>query len=254
MPNWLNGNIIQILIVLLFVGSSFFGWVVKELQKQAERKRMEAEIQRRRTEALRTGRVEAETKPAAPARTTASQTPAQPASLEEIAARRQAQLDELRRRRAQQAAQQAARQRAQASAQAGAPAGRPQTQPVPVQRRTPAPPQRSPRQPQATRPQAGTTQGGLRPVQAPTRPRQAPAPVAAPKRRRPQPERVTEHVQDHGFDELSAKARPAFVHHDSALMSAVIPARLTHADMRRAIVLSEILAPPVSMRPAHDEY
>ncbi|MCC6428435.1 MAG: hypothetical protein IT435_16655 [Phycisphaerales bacterium] len=97
----MNQQYIQLLIIVLFVGASGIGWVLRKVGEQAQKRAMEQEIQRRRLEALRTGKDVSEI-PAEP--TAATEQPGRPApagSPMDIAQRRRLQLEELRRRQAQ---------------------------------------------------------------------------------------------------------------------------------------------------------
>ncbi len=262
--NWLLNNA-QILIFLVIIGSSVFGWVFKQLKEQAELKRIENERQRRKLEELRTGRVDEPDRPI-PAQTrvptprTSSQTTPQPTQasrtssagqtrLEEIAARRQAQLAELRRRRAEQLAKARSGGSQPQSPPTSQPGRQPPRQPAgPAQRPAPrpVPVQQAPQKPRATINRAPLSQGN---------PPQAPMPS---RRRRskdkPPRETVEQHHLDVAIDDrhlesrlgTSAGAKPAVSSHAGDLRDMLQGPRI-----RDAILLSEILAPPVSMREDH---
>jgi hypothetical protein len=152
-------DLIRLLIILLIAGSGFLRWVFVKLQEQAAKKRVQDEIECRRAESLRTGRnLEVDITPDPAVERARAET--------EAAARRQAQIDEFRRRQQERARQRADAQRGSvpfptepASAQHPAPA-----RAAPAPRPTPARPvvQRGPRQllvpsspePQATQAQA----------------------------------------------------------------------------------------------------
>jgi len=264
---WLLNNI-QVLIFLLIIGSSVFGWIFKQLKEQTELKRIENEKNRRELESLRTGRepaaaedrvraqaiarahaqaqMEAQVKAAPPARSgpTAPASPSAPgrARLEEIAAKRQAQLAELRRRRAEQLARSQQSGGQSAPTQKGRPPASPQSRPQPQV------------QPQSQRP-------AQRSAHAKPTPRRAPSKARATIDRRPLRERQKhETVEQHHLD-VSIDQR----HLDSNIRSvksaenkikspaADLRATLSNGGIRQAILLSEILAPPVSMRENHLE-
>ena len=85
------GNNSQLIILLIFATISALSWVFGKLKEQSELKRARDEARRKRDEELRTGRVEQ------PSPT--SRMPPTPAQVraQDMAARRQAQLEELRR-------------------------------------------------------------------------------------------------------------------------------------------------------------
>ncbi len=241
--NWLMNNI-QILIFLLIIGSSVFGWVMKQLREQAELKRIENERHRRKREELRTGQVQDEPG-AVPVltRTPARVAPAQPTAagrtrLEEIALKRQAQIAELRRRRAEQLA------RAKQSSQ-----GR--TASPPTQRQAP---QQAQRQTQAqTRAQAPrqTSRQTQQPIpiqrqaQQPSRRRRA-APAA--KQTLEQRMLTRPEADEHLASRFGAHTVPGRAPRPKATG---IRAALVGGRLREAIVLAEIISPPVSMRNDH---
>lgn len=87
-----NQNNFQLVLFAAIFGLSILSWVVGKVREQAEIKRQRDAARRRMEEQLRTGRAEP-----APSPTTA----AQGMSAQELAARRQAQLQELRRQQAE---------------------------------------------------------------------------------------------------------------------------------------------------------
>lgn len=90
--NMLGRNIVPI----MFVVFATLGWIGKYIKAQQQAKSAKKDKERRELEGLRTGRVEA------PSKTPPTQAaaPSAQASLEEIAARRRAKIDEMQRRRA----------------------------------------------------------------------------------------------------------------------------------------------------------
>ncbi len=257
--NWLLNNA-QILIFLVIIGSSVFGWIFKQLREQAELKRIEHERERRKLEQLRTGRVDEPDRPiAAQTRVSTPQAPSpSPAAptttgagrvrLEEIAARRQAQLAELRRRRAEQLA------RAQSGGQSVPPQAQRQAQPGRQPAARPAPAQPAARPPVARQPRGKISRAPLSQGNPPRAP-QAPMPS---RRRRAKDQPVHESVEQHHLDvsiddrhlEASfgsgAGSRPA-----AKSPAGDLRAMLQGSHIRDAILLSEILAPPVTMRKDH---
>jgi hypothetical protein len=129
---------LKLIVILIIAGSGFIRWVVVQLQEQAAKKRAQDDLERRAVESLRTGR---NLEPVDPR--------AERARLEaEAATKRQAQIEEFRRRQ-----QERARQRVEAphgSTVAAAPSvPRPAPKPAPKPAAKPAAPprpQRGPRQ------------------------------------------------------------------------------------------------------------
>lgn len=149
-------TVVRLSIIALFVGAGFIRWVFIKLQEQAAKKRALDDLERRRTDSLRTGRNLDEDGVPNPS--------AERARVEaEAAARRQAQIDEFRRRQ-----QERARQRAEA--QRGGP---PQVQTSAAATARPIPSAPSRPVPQARPvPVRAAPAVAARPVEAP---RQAPA-------------------------------------------------------------------------------
>ncbi|MFI4898602.1 MAG: hypothetical protein ACIARR_12350 [Phycisphaerales bacterium JB059] len=265
MGQWILNNF-PLVFVLGSIGLSVFSWAGKKLKEQAERKKYENEQRRRQLEALRTGRdpeeearrqavaqaqaraqaraqvraqaqakAQTQNQPSAsPTPTAASPSGAGRTRLEEIAARRQAQLAELRRRRAEQLAR--AKQGQGASTPANAPAAPPQSAPRP------------PARPNATAPARST----------PRRPAVQTAP--APQGRSPNPlgafpehEPVEQHHLNVALEgrHLSPGIGDANPEGRHARRSGGLRAALSGPRLREAIVLTELLAPPVSLRENH---
>lgn len=235
MPNWfqqLIGNP-QLLVFLAVIAFSVLGTVAKKVQEEKAKREMLRRRQQMELEALRTGRPTGATVavPAprqAPAQ--AAQQSAQKQRLDEIAARRKAQLEELRRR--QQAGGGAA------TAQRPGPQA-PPTRPVPARPTASAPARTSAPKPPQTRPQQRPT---ARPPQSreqrPSGPRGS-LPVAAPI---PAPAHAA----------LAAFPGAPRTPDGQQDMARVAHLRgLSRAELRRAFVLSEVLAPPVSQREGH---
>ncbi|MBX3322205.1 MAG: hypothetical protein KF757_04365 [Phycisphaeraceae bacterium] len=80
MRQWILNNL-QLLMILAFVGFSAFSWLMRKLAEKAQERRVEQQRERQRFEALRTGRIEPAPAPQA------AETPAQ--RLAKIAARRE---------------------------------------------------------------------------------------------------------------------------------------------------------------------
>lgn len=243
-----NANYIQIIVLLLFVGFSVLSWVFRKLQEQAQVRRVQMERERRQMEMLRTGKPgENEPPPAAPT--------SDAERLRDLAARRQAQLQELRRR-------------AQERVRAGQ--GRPQQpsrEPPPLifipGTTGPTVPQQRPGQRPAARSRVPQPAPARTPV--PARPGRAtpgqdqrarqPQPVPRPPqptRRRDDLRRLTRAPEPAPPPAVPvAPAPPATARgapHRPAGGVLLDPSRISAADWRRAIVMNELLSPPLSLR------
>src|SRR5690606_80548 len=101
MPNflqWLAGNAQFLLFILVFI-IPMLGGLLRWIETQREKRRRRAELERRRLEALRTGRIDAES----PAGRQSAPAPVRTGpTREEIAARRQREMQEKLRQRLEQ--------------------------------------------------------------------------------------------------------------------------------------------------------
>lgn len=229
MNNW-----IQILIPVAVILGPLLGQLIKKLNEQAELKKIELERERVRDELLRTGRspdgvvVQATERARLPAPKPAPQGGAAArTNLEEIARRRQAQLEELRRR--QQAARVQPTVRPQPTVRAPAPpAGAPARSPIqaapPTRRAQPAPRQQArPARPKGKQPiRTIRPAGGAGP---------APSGYSGPSTTLAQLGTLT------NTSSVPAPARQPAMR---------LPGSVS--EWRRAIVLAEVLGPPVSLR------
>lgn len=237
---------IKLLLFVLAVGVPAMRAVLQALGRQREQAKAEAMRQKRLEDALRTGHgAEAESA----------------SEVDPAAARRQAQLEELRRR---------ARSRASQAGVPGAASGRPPTAPGPV---VSAPPQargnrQLGREPQPARsPARAPAPPPLRPASRPVPP-QRPAPgaarqgqrtAAAPARRQAQPQparpakpppREEAPVVRRLVAEAPPTPPPVLSRHETEAVLDFQTASL--ADWRRAIVMREVLDPPLALRPPAD--
>ena len=253
MPNGLS-----LLIVFLTVVLPALSWAIGKMRDQMELKRKRDEWLRQREEALRTGRpVEGEEGAAAPATASrASEVEARQRQLQELAARRQEQIRKIQ----EQQRQRSTAVRTQGSSPSGSPAqGAPPT-PRPATPRPARPGQR---------PQPGVPYSpSNRPArQGPPTPRAVqqppvPEPGAAPKRqldargkaetqekmhelKRRQLVLAEERRKRLGMGRLS---RGRTQTESRQRKSLGVLGELNHKELRRAIVLSEVLAPPLSLR------
>ncbi len=274
---------------ILFVAFSVGGWILKRVNEHKARRKLIIERERRELERLRTGgRDDADTtlsgRPAPTIATMSSDgSPAQPTSrsLEDIAARRQARLEELRRRRAAELA--GASARVPSSVPTPAPTSAPPT-------RTPSIPPPVPTQTQIQRP---VPTHAPRPVRMPSRipgspgptvpPSRTPPPTYAPptpvQRRQPQrPARPSAPLPQPMSDEAYALTSDLGDHFTRASQTHVDPAAkapheepdahklrrridrpglssarrtkptfgVSTRDLRKAIILREVLGPPIA--------
>lgn len=229
-------NFVQFLILALAVGAPVLSWLAGKIKEAHELKRLRDTARKNYEEQLRTGRAPAQP----PAATTEQAKPARTAAdLQALAERRQQQLRELRER-----------QIGQAPATAPSAPRAPSTQPV----------QRPTRAPGVRRPMPGGKPGGTSPVRpvavrSPKQVRESardPARSDAPARRDAQaptppgvqavrPALVQAMVQQHVAAAEPAKGGPPV----PMGMRSIAP---TRQELRRAIVLSELLNRPVSLR------
>lgn len=265
MNNFNFTGIIQVLFfVLVFVGPAI-GAVVRKVRAHAEEKRIEVEREKRRIESIRTGRV---TEQVSQQRQEQAAPQTKSDAAEAIRRQRQEQIAELRRRYQAQQAQQQARQ--QAARQAGGQrAGQASAGPTSSQSaRTPLPSGRKAQSGSApARPpsreaelerlrregrhdrEAGERKNRKAPGEVVGQPNRAPA---KPKRRRPAQKPVQTHT-DHAEPVHAAEYHPVYSSRpqyakDSPNTAPVIATLRNPAEIRRAIIINEILGKPVSMR------
>jgi hypothetical protein len=255
--NWSPGQYLQLILIVLVLGFGAVSWIIKWLRQQSAIKQAQSQRQRRFEESLRTGRIEPEKSghpaPGAPPITVSHADARQ--RLQELAQRRQRQLEELRRR------------------QQGGVGGSPVIQSAPAA----PPPAARPPQPVLV---FGPTGPTLRP--APTarpgaqRPQPQPAPTPRPARQ-PQSRQAAKQQRKRAAAAqaaLEAEAREAEAVHrlvrDSAAETAEArpggptgrrPSPLALGlpragagpeEWRRAILMREILGTPVSLRKPTD--
>lgn len=267
----MNQNYLQLIIVLLIVGSSFITWVIRKLQEQRIRKAQRDAIERRRLELLRTGRdpgeqaLEAPMSPDEPAATPSDPEAARRA---ELARRRREQIEMLRRRQAGQNAGQSSGQGAGGPASVGpggnASASGGQASEITIQLpggrvlRIPAPPQPG----QTGSGAAGGGSSQRRP--APAAPRSAPK--TAPTRSSPALERPKSRAKpapalqpmdptDTGESSTHrlVETRGAAAAGPVVTAASIDGKPMTAADWRRAFVAGQILGRPVAERRPGEE-
>lgn len=261
----MSGGLIQILIIVFLLSLSGIGWLARKLQEQAELKRQRETRKRIEEEILRTGR-----DPREQDRSRAL-TPEQ-RRMREIAARRQAQLEELRRRRT--ARQQQPTQRTQTGGRTppvvmgpGAPtatpprpagAGRqpgwtgvdvppPITRPGQQQR---GPAQTQPQQRPAARSRSARSQSAGAPPLIDRSAQRRSEQQRRPEPTRPDPRKGLGAIADapeiQSVEELLKKTPGETQRAQAASTSRLLPR--SRADLRRAVVMMEVLGPPLSER------
>lgn len=206
-------NNIQLYVVLFMVLASIVSSIAKKAREAAEQRRAQAEIERRRLEALRTGRTEDDARGEDPAA--------------ELAKRREAQLEELRRIQRERARAQAAGARSAPgrASQTRAPSG-----PVPRQQ-----PQRQ------AQPQSPARRGPTSPDPRVARQSGVGAPAAGTRVR---DQAVTPYTGESTTHRIVADAAPA-----PGVAPVPLPPATGHP-WRDAFLLQELLGPPLSMREA----
>ncbi|MFN0132429.1 MAG: hypothetical protein ACKVW3_07865 [Phycisphaerales bacterium] len=205
---------IKLILILAFVGFSVISWIVKQLQEQRKKKEIRDRIERRELEILRTGRDVADQPPPAP---------------DSVSARKR--LEEIVRERA---------------AETGLPreTSPPVGTPTPGQATERPIPTRQPRQPQADR----TPQPNRQPQKA--RAQQVDRPLGErpqrPQRKQKQPRSTESAILPSTFvpPVVARSAAPKVLHEPQI---GIVPGANISA-WKRAIVLSELLGPPMSMR------
>lgn len=251
------GSLIQILVFILVIAGPAVGTVARKLKTHAEAKRAEAERNRRKIEAIRTGRdTVAVQNDETPPRSNNDQS--RRARLEQLARQRQAQIEELRRR--------AALKRAQPGGQPGRQASSPQ-QSQPRQGRQPMNQPRS----------VGSHKRPTAQAHSSSIPQQSSPREAIEARRRAEIARRRAEIQasreraarlaaaDRNAKASAGKPTPktkparssrrvsaepeAVIHHDEPEAAQPIATALRDpAGLRNAIMLTEILGPPIALR------
>lgn len=225
----------QILVFVAVIAGPVIGNIAKKVKEQAERRRLEAERERRKIEAIRRGRPVEE-----PVRPTRAETEAaaKRAKLEALQQRRRAQIEELRRRmREGQAGQRPASSRQQPPG-----ATRPLPQRPPAQRAQSA--GRSISQAELERRRAA-----LRAKREQYERAKALAAAQAQQVEQAKKERARKgSAPPRAVAPRRAAPPPASVAIEPAALAASLH---DPASIRRAIVLNEILSPPIALRENH---
>lgn len=250
-----NQNWIQFAIVALFVGMSVFGWVMRQLAEIKAKREVQQQRLRAQQEALRTGRsAESETEAEAAAAAAAAQAEAERRAA--LAEQRRQRLEELRRRQqAQRRANQPSGQ-TPTQARAGA-ASAPQapTPAAPTPRRTAAPAaqrrEQAARAESARQRQARPRSEHMSPKKQTARDLQIAADAASDALDLANQAAIRRGEQAREAPRRSAVAGPKVVARVADPLAATTIAQdmRSRSALRRAIVLNELLSPPVSMRP-----
>ncbi|MBL8761328.1 MAG: hypothetical protein JNL50_08510 [Phycisphaerae bacterium] len=234
------GNNIQLYIVLLMVTISVVSTIIKKGREAAEQRRVKLEIERRRLEALRTGRTEAQV--------AAEQAEEDPAAA--LARRREAQLEELRRIQRQRAQTQAQAQ-TQTQATGRAPVGARATpgRPPPHARQFPEP-QTVPQPPSQAQ------------ARSQAQPKRQPKPASKPPLR-PQESRTRQTAAQSTAEMFAAMERQRLQDTGESTTHRIVrdaaPPPVAAARFlppssgnpwRDAFLMQELLGPPLSMREA----
>ncbi|MBX3358092.1 MAG: hypothetical protein KF745_06665 [Phycisphaeraceae bacterium] len=264
-PQWINVNSIKFLIFGLIVSASVISWIIRKVKEQRDLRRAEMERQQRFEEALRTGRTVLQAGAPSPQLTrgaTMAQTADEPRErLREMARRRQAEI----------AARRTGVPGPIAPPTASPPSGRrppivvmgpngpiliqprngPKTPPAPAPQ---APPIRAPQGPRASRSQRREDRRRS-PEPAP-----APAPAAPPSKRSPSD---FPQAADANFASTEALRRATKAAFALKTKGAPAMARLfgnadpvgddIRRNVRRGILIAEVLAKPVALRPPESE-
>lgn len=213
----MQGNWLHLIVLVIVVGASVISWIYRQLKEQSEKKRARDQMEARQREMLRTGRD--------PVQEGGASTEEE-LRRRELAARREAQLAELRRR---------AMARQQGSGARGSTAPTARVEGPPVEEARPEPARTAPTMtPVEIRP--AERRPTMRPVQA--KPVQRPAKQAKARTARPyvpEPEPETHRLV---MDEPVAR-RPVVV---------VPGVPQSPEEWRRAIIANEILSPALTLR------
>lgn len=242
----------QIVIFVILVMGPVFGTIAKKAKTHADQKRLEMERNKRRVQALRTGQpfeqLEREEQQSAESM--------RRAKLEELQRRRQEQIEELRRRHREAQARAAAQQAPMQGAQVRT-SGRPQA-PIsaPVPARPPAPPQPRP-QPVARSAQPMGSPRQTRTAADAAKQRELERRRAELRARREQYERAKAQaeraraapVRERPPAAPQRAAAPRVKAPVQAAGSASLRSVMNDPDaIRRAIIMNELLSPPMALR------
>jgi len=233
-------SIVQILVFVLVIAGPVISAIARQIKVHAEQRRIEEQRKRQRAESLRTGRpLEPEVDPKIALERERR------ARMEELARQRQAQLEELRRRQREAAARAAQTRQTPVPVRQGGPA-RGSSVPAPVRVQTP-PQARTPFQPEPSRgSKDAARKAELERRKAELRARKAEYERAAAAERA----EALAAAEARPASAPAAPRGPAPARQGAALGGVGIASAVRDSRrLREAIILSEVLGPPVSLRP-----
>lgn len=230
-----NQHLIQLIVIAVIAGLSGLSWLYRKVREQQALKRIEDERRRREEEILRTGRDPL-------ARPQPAEAAEEHRRVQEIVARRESELQELRRRQATRTTRPAGPGETAGGILIQIPGTRAPiiVKPIPRGARMfppaapiPAPTGRAPgTPPRPARPgRTRGTPGGKRPA-----PQRKPEPVGT------SPQEQGAHSPAAGSEERQPAIAPGSVR------PAAVGKNMTPEDWRRAFVMRELLAPPLAVR------
>ncbi|TVQ59292.1 MAG: hypothetical protein EA379_11330 [Phycisphaerales bacterium] len=249
---------IDLLIVLIALGAPFLQWLIVKLREQAEVAKRKREHERQKAEALRTGRPIPAEPVGAPAAKSSTKADAARSRQERLREIRQRQMEEARKRQRPTASP---APRPTPSVRTG---GAPTAQPTATQRPVPIPtrqtqPTPTPRAPATIVGNAPGVSERARQIEEARRQQREKL-----ERARGDAERATrggasgdKPGESRKYESVFATVRRARAAHlgdeeemaeELAVAASPLLGRLTRADARRAIVMMELLSPPIAMR------
>ncbi|HHN77926.1 MAG TPA: hypothetical protein ENK11_04525 [Phycisphaerales bacterium] len=250
------GSLLQIIVFIAVITGPVIGNIAKKVKEQADQRRLEAERERRKIEAIRRGQpVEqsASAERAPSARRDESSAAAKRAKLEALQKRRREQIEELRRRmRESQTGQRPATPRAGGASSRGVT----KTQPVPPAQHELPPVARQDRPERQTRPTRSVAQAELERRRAVLRARREEyekAKAQAERAKRAQSEAARAKKKKSARTETHRPVPlPVPLHAVTPIDPASLAATMRDpSSFRRAIVLNELLSPPIALRESH---
>lgn len=260
------GNKIELILFLIIIGSSAISWIVRQLKEKAEIRRRQMELERRRLEALRTGRnletVEDAQVSVGPATLPGpASAPTAPATspeerLRQLMIERQRRIEELRRRQAQAQSQGTPAAPSQPGRLILGPDGevRPANRPTAPAQRRQQPQQPRPSHAEQRRQQkAAQQQQGARRVAQQRKAEERAAAERAAAAEAVRAETIRQQNARDLADQVRAGVVPAGPRAAAAPGSpasgpVLDPRTITRDELRRAVILTEIFGPPVSER------
>lgn len=232
-----NQHLIQLIVIAVIAGLSGLSWLYRKVREQQALKRIEDERRRREEEILRTGRDPL-------ARPQPAEAAEEHRRVQEIVTRREAELQELRRRQATRAMRPGGSGETPGGILIQIPGTRAPIVVKPI-----------PRGARMFPPAAPIPAPTGRPPGTPARPARPARTRGTPGGKRPAPQRKPEPAgtspQEHGahsagFEERPPASSPAIT--PGSVRPAAVVQNMTPDDWRRAFVMRELLAPPLAAR------